>query len=533
MVDQIRFGRLIADLPLMLDFGSWGMIDMSAALDAFGDVLAWFDREDVIKSEKDRASMILAARRYHDGNHVKPLKVNPGDTDDNVLLNLCRALVDDSVSWLFGNPETGVLKIELEQKFEETPEATPNGEPESEPEAAGSDVGDLLEAMYEASGGFHFYKRLGLRGCVAGHSFVKLIQNAGDKTPRAVVLDPMLCSVRTDPVDTDQATAYKIEWTREETDPMSKRRDTYIYRQLVVNAGALEEPAWVIADFKTKDRRKREWMLVNGPWAWPWSWSPVHDCRNVEAGWGYYGLSDMEDVAGLNDAVNFIASNTMRILKFHAHPKTIGTGFTADDLQETSIDSFWSIDNPDAEVKNLEMQSDLASSLAFLDFIRTAFWSIGRGLDPSVFKDKVGQITNFALRVLAIRAIHKMGDKRLTYGKMLRDLNTHALEMLGRPGVKTIIVWPDSMPEDPAAVIDQLEREVGLGIVSRQTAAEERGRSWDVERERIRNEKEENASLGEYLIEQFDRGGGAFGANQNGGNRNVDDNARQSAGNQS
>ena len=490
--ELVRFGRLVQDMPAELKFGSWGVLGTPAALELFADSLAYFDQEDVRQAEADRLAMIQAARRYHEGNQVKPLKVEPGEHDDNVLMNLCRSLVDDSVSWLFGNPETGILQITSDD---------------------GEEVNPVIAETYERSGGFLFYKRLGVRGGIAGHSFVKLIQEPNGE-PRVVALDPQLVSVRVEETDTSQVLAYKIEWRRTEADPGTRRKDVFIYRQMVVNAGSSQDPAWIVADFKAKDRAKRDWNLINGPWAWPWKWSPIHDCPNIEAGWGHYGLSDLEDVTGLNDALNFVVSNTIRIIKIHAHPKTVGTGFTAGDLQDTAIDSFWTVENPEAKVSNLEMQSDLASSLAMVELVRTAFWTIGRGLDPSTYKDKVGQMTNFALRVLSIRAQHKMGDKRLTYGKMLRDLNGHILEMAGQAAAKTVIVWPNPLPEDPKETTAELQVEVAMGVVSRQTASEELGRDWKTEQARMRQESKEQATLGQYLMDQFDRGGATNRDNQ-------------------
>jgi len=483
-MNDIRFGRSLQDLPQQLEFGDWGVLQTAAALELFQDALAHFDQEDVIAEEKARRAVIEAARKYYDGNHIKPLTVRPGEPDDNVLVNLCRSLIDDSVSWLFGNPETGVLRFE-----------TQDGESE--------EVGTILEEVYEASGGFNFFKRLGTRGSVSGHAFIK-ISPQDDGTPKLTVLDPMLVSVRTDPADTDRVIAYKIEWRRQETDPRSRRRETYIYRQMVVEVNEAEG-AWVVGDFKCKDRAKRQWFMVEA-WAWPWRWSPIVDAPNIQAGWGYYGISDLEDAAGINDALNFLSSNTMRILKLHAHPKTIGTGMAVEELQETAVDSFWVVPNPEAKINNLEMQSDLQSSLQFLEFLKTAFWTIGRGMDPAIYKDKIGQVTNFALRVLAIRSLHKAGDKRLTYGKLLRTANEHILEMTGSQIVDTAIQWPEPLPEDPNEEMVRLEKEVALEITSRETAAQEIGRSWDVERKRIEAEKKERATLGGFLMEQFDRG---------------------------
>lgn len=478
---DIRFGVDISDLPDELSFGDWGRLEMTAALDAFQESLTYFDQEEVIKAEEERQKIILAARRYYDGNHVKPLKIKAGDPDDNVLVNLCRNLIDDSVSWLFGDPSTGILTMRVD--------------------AEGDEAGEMLNQAYLDAGGFRFFKRLGMRGSIAGHFFIKLVNS---EPPRPTALDPMIVALRTDPTDVDRVIAYKIEWRRAEIDPSTRRKEMFIYRQLVVRSSDVEE-AWLIGDFKAKDRRKRQWVLVEAG-AWPYAWSPIVDGPNIESGWGRYGLSDLEDVSGINDSINFLASNTMRILKFHAHPKTIGTGMDAEDLQETAIDSFWTVPDPDAKLNNLEMQSDLGSSMAFLDFLKTAFWGIGRGLDPATFKDKIGSVTNFALRVLAIRALHKTGDKRMTYGDALQTVNARLLEMMGRDERETLIEWPNALPEDPEQQLNELEREVGLGIASRQTAAEERGRSWDSEQKRIASESRERDDLGSFLLGEFDRG---------------------------
>jgi len=496
----VRFGTDAGDLPDELAFGDWGTLETGAALDVFQEALDYFDQEDVIKAEEQRRLVIEAARRYYDGQHVKPLKVKPGEPDDNVLVNLCRSLVDDSVSWLFGNPETGVLQMKID-----------SGQDGLADEGAGGEAAaQLLTQAYEEAGGFNFFKRLGMRGSIAGHFFIKVAKTETGAAPRPVLLDPLITTLRTDPADSERVIAYKIEWRRTEIEPNTRRKETYIYRQLAVRASDIDD-AWLVGDFKARDRRRRQWILVQAG-AWPYRWSPIVDGPNVEPGWGCYGQSDMEDVGTINDGINFLASNTQRILKYHAHPKTIGTGMDAEDLQETAIDSFWTVPDPEAKLTNLEMQSDLASSMNFLEFLKTSFWGIGRGLDPSTFKDKVGQITNFGLRVLAIRAIHKAGDKRLTYGKALRVVNSRILEMAGRSERNTVIQWPEPLPEDPKDQLDVLEREVNMEVTSRQTAAEELGRSWKVEQVRIKKEREERLQLGEALLDGFDRGDGAAAA---------------------
>jgi hypothetical protein len=110
-------------------------------------------------------------------------------------------------------------------------------------------------------------------------------------------------------------------------------------------------------------------------------------------------MSDLEE-ADINDAINFTASNIQRILKFHSHPKTIGTGFSAEQLQNTAVDEMWAIPDPAAKVFNLEMQSDLASAFNYLNLLKGAYAKVTGvpDLDPAVVN--VGALSGFALRIL-------------------------------------------------------------------------------------------------------------------------------------
>lgn len=520
MSEKIRFGRQITDLPVELEFGDWGVMETAQALDLFDDAHAYFDQEEVRKLEQARNAYIRAAWAYFDGWHVKPLVVNKGEQDDNILLNFCRTLVNDSVAWLFGHPETGVLKFQVDAP----------GVPADAEDAATVEDGTLtpleraltlLEGVYANSGGFTFFQRLGMQGTLAGHFFVKLVPRhlagtggTGEMLEldaalpaRLVVLDPEQVSVMTDPTDVTRPVAYKIEWSR--TLKEDGRKQVYLYRQLVVrqDTGEGDPEVWVVADFRAKKNNKRQWELMHGPFAWPWHWCPLVDAPNLVHGKRYWGLTDLEDVTGINDAINFSASNTGRILKFHGHPKTIGTGLEASEVQPTNIDSFWAVPNPNAKVYNLEMQSDLSAAQSFVELLKMAFWTIGRGLDLSVFKDRIGQVTNFGLRILAHRALTKNGDKRILYGGALTKINACLLDMGGLTGFTTTVQWPDPLPADPQAVITTQVQEYDLGVVSKETLAEERGRSWAMESKRREQEAQSGMNLGKFMVEQFDRGG--------------------------
>lgn len=506
-----------------LEFGDdWGSLPMAQVATGLLELMDFFDRKEVKDREEERREGIKQLRDYYEGRMHKPLKTKIGEVDDNIMLNLCRPMVEDSVSWLFGEPDREVIKFQVLPPVVEMPDdelddeaiETMRAEREQELDLAA----EIIEDLFKRSGGFHFFKRLGIRGSVAGHYFLKIVPNetgSENNIEKVVVLDPLRVTVRTDPSDVTKAIAYKVEWKRK-LDLVGRSRETWIFRQVAMLVDPVDdrEDRWIVADLASKDRSKREWEIRGGPWAWDYPFPPIMDGPNLMAAWGYYGSSDLEDIAPLNDSINFVTSNYGRILKIHAHPKTIGTGFQLKELVDTAIDGFWSVANPNAKVQNLEMESDLQSSLNMLELLRTEFWSIGRGLDPAVYKDKIGKITNFGLRVIANRALHKNTDKRMSYGEALRELGRAVLEMEGMSGYDVQIMWPEPLPEDPMEQIVRAEREEGLGVVSVQTLAEELGRSWEQEKRRIRRQKEENVSLGQWLVSQFDQSPFGSRANQ-------------------
>lgn len=490
-----------------IEFGEWGKLTTVSLLGMFNDAHLFFDNDESKKRKKERMDYIKTCKQWYEGYHPKPLKVEANEYDDNILVNYCRPMIDDGVSWLWGRRETGVVGIRPIR----------NGVEEGE----NKKITESLDAILKNSGGFNMLKKWGMRGGIAGHSYLKVLAKEGisvesleAKDVSIIVLDPMLMDIQTDPTNEDQIVAYSIEWRKEEKNS-GGGIDKMIYRQLVIDVAG-DGSKWSIGDFKTKDKAIREWKVVSGPWAWPWDWCPIVSGPNIEAPWGPFGYSDLEDITGLNAGINTAVSNYGKILRHHAHPKTVGTGFSADDIQPTEIGALWTVKFPEATIKNLEMQTDLRSSLAFVKLLAGSFWSIGRGLDPAVYEANVANVTNFGLRVLSLKPLEKMEDKRGTYGTMLRDVIVRCLDCVGIKIDEVRIEWPDPLPNNPTAVVDKLEKEVGMGLTSKETASTELGRTWGVEKERMQKELKDAESLGEFFMKEFDRGaqGGNLGRNQ-------------------
>lgn len=422
---------------------------------------------------QERRKQIDAAWRYYEGNHKRPLKVKPGQPDDNVILNVCRKAIEQAVALLFGEPPGF--------------------------EVGNETLDERLAALWAANDPAILLHNLGLQGGLTGHVFVKLVPSlasgldtAGRQPTRPagvklVLLNPRLVTVWWKPDDMEKVTAYTVGWEAGDTS----------YRQDMVNAGN----AWLVRDLVRE--RGRAWEL-QAETRWGYPWAPVVEWQNMPDPEEYYGDPDLVRPE-LNDALNFLASNTMRILKFHAHPKTIGTGMRSSDVQATEVDGFWTVPNPDAQIANLEMESDLGSSLAFLQLLQGWFFSEHRAVDMQSFAADLGNITNFGLRTLYKDALDKLASKRALYGKGLADISERMLALTGAQG-RPAINWPDPLPFNDQEEIAGIQTEMALGLLSKQSAAGLRGRDWELEQQRIADETVNEDDIGTRLLAAFERG---------------------------
>jgi hypothetical protein len=411
-----------------------------------------------------RREAIELAWRYYRREHRKPLKVRPGQIDDNVLVNMCREVVDQSVSMLFGTAPT------IELSLAET-----------------TDTELALRTVFERNGEAIFLQNLGTQGALAGHVFVKLSPDA-DLGVRFVRLNPRYVTVFWSPDDYQRVTCYRIQYGDKEAQA----------RQDIVPLGA----TWLTRDLRKE--RDGNWMLL-AETEWPWPWPPIVDWQNLPESEGYYGEPDLIN-APLNDTLNFVASNTNRIIKFHGHPKTVGTGVRADDIKETAVDGFWAIPNPDAKVSNLEMKGDLAAAMGFLQFVQGAFYSEHRTVNLASMKDRLGQMTNFGLQVLFEGAMDKLGQKQALYGAGLVEISRRTLLLLGLGDHRPKATWPDPLPMNRLEMLEGLTTERDMGIVSKATAAADAGRDWDLEQKRLEAETASQETVGSLILRAFETG---------------------------
>lgn len=440
------------------------------------------------KERKQRQNTIAKFWRYYDGDHDQPLKVRMGERNDNIILNLCGRAVDKSVEFI-GTPE----------EFDVTADMA-GGENESDP------IEIALDELYAATK--EDVPEIVQSSLITGHAYVKLYIDR-DNRSAMTLLDPRYMTVFWDAMNVKQALFYRLQW---------QQGDKAFMQDIV--------PSWLLDTVDAENLYQKPiatyWMIFDYEQAGGSEWKPIRNQRHdyefaplVE--WAlkrkphaYYGVSFLHSAIPLNDSVNFIASNTGRIIKHHAHPKTFVFGAEVGD--ENAVGGIWDNLPTDARVETLELQSDLKSSMGMLDLLKGEFFAAQRVLDTATVRDKLGQVTNFGVRMLFSDMLEMTEEARKSIGSGLAEVYRRMLLMNGvNVQAKPMPKWGDPLPASRLETLQAAALEKSLETTSMTTLTEEIGRDPEIEAER---KATEGASATDLLTNMLSTAGnrGLFAA---------------------
>jgi len=413
------------------------------------------------------------------------LKVRSGQYDDNLILNQMGLIVDRSVSMLFGPGVQISLEDESSQEY--------------------------IDSLLDANKKDLFLHTLGLYGSTYGTGYVKIVPNGitdkftGAIYDRLVVMNPELVTMEADPADLEKILMYVVEWSEGED------RWREITRRTREDDTGMEADTWVVEYWRSSRGQPPTLERVE---PWPYDFAPILSVKNLPSINSQYGQSDVEQVMVPQDKLNFVNSNIGKIIRYHAHPKTIGTGVSPKALADAKVsvgaDDFFAIASTEAKVNNLEMQSDLASSRAFSLDIQREIDNISRTVDTSSLADKVGALTNFGLRVLYSDTLAKTDTKRLLYGELITELVRCLLVLGGKQPEKPALTWGEALPANDVEKAKLILEDLEAGLISKETAYELRGydefRDWEEEQDRMQNQQVAGDNMGAMILRAFERG---------------------------
>lgn len=452
--------------------------------------------ENEQRRELDERLLVINKNwEYYKGKMRQPLKNDKTGVDDNVRFPLVQNIVDKGVAGMLGNDDVGIVEgIVFLVLSDETPRFSRRTNTEflaalrnMVRSVTGEDeltqAQRYIDATWQANNKGALLHNIFLLLSITGHIFIKILPNYYDgKLARFLPLDTRHVTVFWKEDDPETVLWYRYEFGRE---------------RFRIRQDFVQEADGTWHNYEYREGKDHAGWLLGVDEKWDLAVPPMIDWQNLPlpvASGQYYGRDDIGILTDLNDSVNFIASNMQRIQKHHAHPKTIVTGAEAKDIQ-TEINTLYAIGSEKAEVYNLEMKSDMSSSLNFLRAVEHAIYAYGREVDPVALVEKFGdRLTNFAVRVIHGDTLAKRQAKWMVTEAALARLQRGLLSLGGfSDSLRVDTIPPDPLPTDQFQQAETLTMDVGKLGLSQITALERRGYDPATEMER----RELNDNTGE------------------------------------
>lgn len=450
----------------------------------------------------DRKRTMREAWKAYRGLLPDPLKVAKDQPNDNIKSNRCAPIVDKGVSFLFGK----VLKIEATDETTDDSDNTPVSlppppqpgmppapmKPKKPKKPKPSPIQDYLDGLWgDDDDRMTLLSKAATNGGVCGQTFVKLIPpvaSTGMKFPRLVVLDPELIRIVTPPDDCDLIIAYIIEYPT---------GNDWQRRQIIARVdpdGLAEEigesdldDTWTITNYKRY--QSGTWQQVGAPEEWSWPFAPIFTCQNMPNPNEAWGMPDLSpDIIAMNKSLNFVQSNTSRIIKYHGHPITWASGMQASALT-ISVDGVICLPSPDSKLEKLAAMEHFDGLMNFASTLRSDMDEQSRV--PAVALGRLeslpkGNISGVALQLLFQPLIEKTLSKQRVYGRLVREICRAALVVAGLIETTDFedyginLHWPNLLPIDDLAAAQTAQLLSALGV-SKDTLMSELGYNADDE----------------------------------------------------
>lgn len=407
---------------------------------------------------------------YYDGNQFKWLKKDPGAMrDDNITVNLCGRSVDKAVEFI-GTPDE--FKVEGAEADHPASAEVAN----LDGDARDLKLKEALDITWEE------YQQdipeIIQSNFISGHSFVKLYFDSGNQ-PSMILLDPQMMCVYWNQMNARQLLFYRMQWKRGDDVYMQDIVPDWMLMGIDAETLPLAEN-WIIIDYK-QGRGALEWSTVKQE-IWPYPFPPIVDWAFKRRPHQYYGVSFLHNSVELNDALNKVTSNAARMIMHDAHRKTFAFGFEVTD--ENAVGGIWPNIPVDGRVEFSPTTNTLESSLQMMSVLKGEFFANARVLDQTTQKDRLGQITNFGVRMLFSDQLEMAGEARATIGKGLAELMRRLLIMGGAAVEKKIEPsWPEMLPQNRLELLQAAKIEKELGTTSLTTLTESIDRDPEKEKE--------------------------------------------------
>jgi len=321
------------------------------------------------------------------------------------------------------------------------------------PEATAAIIPYMLKEVWEV----HNQKmavlmEIGQLGSVSGDVFVKVayeepfVDPVGVPQPgkiRILPLNPAFCFPEFHPHDRTRMIRFKLKYKFWGT-AIDGTRQVMTYVELMTET-TIEE---YIND-ELIDARPNPLGVI-----------PVAFTQNIAVASSPWGLADINDLISLNREYNEKATEISDIINYHVAPVTVITGAKAANL-EKGPRKVWAINNKDAKIQNLELETNFTGPLGYMELLKQAMHELtGVPAQALGTMQPISNTSGVALTVQYQPLMMKHERKKVQYTPLFQHINElvirHAFVfapdlVVYNPYLSAIELKPDQMPElDPS-----------------------------------------------------------------------------------
>ena len=232
---------------------------------------------------------------------------------------------------------------------------------------------------------------------------------------------------------------------------------------------------------------------------------PIAFAPNIPVASSPWGLADITDLVSLNREYNEKATEISDIINYHVAPVTVITGAKASNL-EKGPRKVWAINNKDAKISQLELQTNFTGPLGYMELLKQAMHELtGVPAQALGTMQPISNTSGVALSIQYQPLMMKYERKKIQYTPLLQKINDlvihHAFlfapelvvynPMLSSTQLKpdqyeqldpadpvsyrTYVDWPSPMPMDRLIKINEIQAMMAMNLESRRGALRDLG----------------------------------------------------------
>ena len=368
----------------------------------------------------------------------------------------------------------------------------------SSPEATSGIIPHLLKRVWdEDNDRMSVVWEIGQLGSVSGDAFVKVAyeepfqQPNGEFVPgkiRILPLNPAFCFPEFHPHDRTRFVRFKLKYKFWGT-AADGSRQVFTYTELMT-----EEMIEEYVNDELIDSRPNPLGII-----------PIAYVPNTPVASSPWGLSDIQDIVGLNREYNEKATEVSDIINYHAAPVTVITGAKASNL-EKGPKKVWAIGAKDARVQNLTLDTNMSGPLGYMELLKNAMHEM-TGVPASALGQiqPISNTSGTALQMQYQSLMLRYNHKKIQYGRLFKSINHMVIKYAAlyepewlqyNPMVaatfpspdqyvqldpsdpatyRTSVEWPSPLPMDVLLKLNEVQAKMSMGLESKKGALKDMG----------------------------------------------------------